>query len=27
MRTQTMNQDDQPVMIFVANMVVPRRPA
>jgi acyl dehydratase len=26
MRTQTMNQDDQPVMIFVANMIVPRRP-
>ncbi len=25
MRTQTMNQDDQPVMIFVANMLVPRR--
>jgi acyl dehydratase len=24
-RTQTMNQDDQPVMIFVANMIVPRR--
>jgi acyl dehydratase len=27
MRTQTMNQDDQPVMIFVANMLVPRRPS
>ena len=26
MRTQTMNQEDQPVMIFVANMLVPRRP-
>jgi acyl dehydratase len=26
-RTQTMNQEDQPVMIFVANMLVPRRPA
>jgi acyl dehydratase len=25
-RTQTINQDDQPVMIFVANMIVPRRP-
>jgi acyl dehydratase len=25
-RTQTMNQEDQPVMIFVANMLVPRRP-
>jgi acyl dehydratase len=25
-RTQTINQDDQPVMIFVANMLVPRRP-
>ena len=24
MRTQTMNQEDQPVMIFVANMLVPR---
>ena len=27
MRTQTLNQDDQPVMIFVANMLVPRRPS
>jgi acyl dehydratase len=27
MRTQTMNQNDQPVMIFVANMLVPRRPS
>ena len=26
-RTQTMNQADEPVMIFVANMIVPRRPA
>jgi acyl dehydratase len=26
-RTQTMNQADEPVMIFVANMLVPRRPA
>ena len=26
MRTQTMNQEDRPVMIFVANMIVPRRP-
>ncbi len=25
-RTHTMNQSDQPVMIFVANMLVPRRP-
>jgi acyl dehydratase len=25
MRTQTFNQDNQPVMIFVANMLVPRR--
>ena len=25
-RTQTMNQEDQPVMIFIANMIVPRRP-
>jgi acyl dehydratase len=25
MRTQTFNQDNQPVMIFVANMIVPRR--
>ena len=25
MRTQAFNQDDQPVMIFVANMIVPRR--
>jgi acyl dehydratase len=27
MRTQTLNQDDKPVMIFVANMLVPRRPS
>jgi acyl dehydratase len=26
MRTTTLNQHDQPVMIFVANMLVPRRP-
>ena len=26
MRTQTFNQDDQLVMVFVANMIVPRRP-
>jgi acyl dehydratase len=26
MRTQTLNQRDEPVMIFVANMIVPRRP-
>ena len=26
-RTQTFNQADEPVMIFVANMIVPRRPA
>jgi acyl dehydratase len=26
MRTVTYNQNDQPVMIFVANMLVPRRP-
>jgi acyl dehydratase len=26
MRTQTVNQEGQPVMIFVANMIVPRRP-
>ncbi len=26
MRTQTLNQDDQPVMIFIANLLVPRRP-
>ncbi len=26
MRTQTFNQDDQPVMIFVANMIVPTTP-
>ncbi len=26
MRTQTFNQEDQPVMIFTANMLVPRRP-
>ncbi len=27
MRTQTLNQADQPVMTFVANMLVPRRPS
>jgi acyl dehydratase len=27
MRTQTFNQDDQLVMNFVANMIVPRRPS
>jgi acyl dehydratase len=26
-RTTTMNQDEQPVMIFVATLIVPRRPA
>jgi len=26
-RTQTMNQEDEPVMTFVANMIVPRRTA
>jgi acyl dehydratase len=26
MRTQTFNQHDQPVMSFIANMIVPRRP-
>jgi acyl dehydratase len=27
MRTQTLNQNGEPVMIFVANMLVPRRPS
>jgi acyl dehydratase len=27
LRTQTLNQNDQPVMILVANLIVPRRPA
>jgi len=26
MRTQTMNQEDQPVLILVTNLIVPRRP-
>lgn len=26
LRTTTLNQDDQPVQVFIANVVVPRRP-